>query len=205
MTAHTSSNKRLSTTQLLKKIVKMPGTSKSITYGELLNQLGDQGFGIVAILFALPSALPISVIPGFSFIFGLPILFVALHLIIGRHSLWLPHKLASSTIDRVKLVNIIKKCLPYLMYVERLVKPRLSFFSTPVMERMHGVVLALLSILLLLPIPFSNFIFASIIICFGFGIAEKDGVTLAIAYAASLTYIALLVLVFNGIIKALFT
>lgn len=183
----------------------MPETSKPLTYGDLVSQFGDQGLGIVAILFALPSALPISAIPGFSFIFGLPIVIVAIHLIIGRHMLWLPHKLSVNTINRAKLASIIKKCLPYLLYVERFLKPRLPFFSTPVMERVHGAILLVLSLLLLLPIPFSNFIFASIIICFGFGIAEKDGLILAIAYLASIIYLSFLGLVSHEIIKVLFT
>lgn len=202
---HATIDKRLSITQLLKKIVKLPETSKPLTYGKLVDLLGDQGLGIVAILFALPSALPISVIPGFSLIFGLPIVFVALHLVIGRPTLWLPKYLSTRTIDKAKLMKIIKKCLPYLMYVERLVKPRWSFFSTPAMERMHGVILTVSSLLLLLPIPFSNFVFASIIICFGFGLAEKDGIILAIAWLASFIYITFLVVVFEEIFKALFT
>lgn len=202
LTKHSSDNKKLSITQLLKTIIKMPEMSKPLTYGDLVNQFGDQGLGIVAILFALPSALPISAIPGFSFIFGLPIVFVALHLIAGKHFLWLPKKLSSNTIDRTKLVNIVKKCLPYLLYVERFLKPRLPVFSSPVMERIHGVVLLVLSLLLLLPIPLSNFIFASIIICFGFGIAEKDGLILAIAYMASLIYLVFLILISHEIIKA---
>lgn len=182
----------------------MPDGSKPLTYGELVGQFGDQGLGIVAILFALPSALPISVIPGFSFIFGLPIVFVALHLIAGKHVLWLPKKLSANTIDRTKLVNVVRKCLPWLLYVERFLKPRLPFFSSPAMEKMHGVVLLVLSLLLLLPIPFSNFIFASIIICFGFGIAEKDGLILTIAYGASIIYLVFLGLLSNEIFKALF-
>lgn len=205
MTRHAAGNTKRSITQLLKTLVKIPETSKPLTYGDLVSQFGDQGLGIVAILFALPSALPISAIPGFSFIFGLPIVFVALHLIAGRHTLWLPKKISANTIDRTKLVSVVKKCLPYLLYVERFLKPRLPFFSTPVMERVHGVVLLILSLLLLLPIPLSNFIFAAIIICFGFGVAEKDGLILAIAYVASIIYLAFLILVSHEIFKAFFT
>ena len=205
MNRHAASNKKQSITQLLKTILKLPETSKPLTYGDLVSQFGDQGFGIVAILFALPSALPISAIPGFSFIFGLPIVFVALHLIAGRRILWLPKKISTKTLDRTKLVSIVKKCLPYLLYVERFLRPRLPFFSTPVMERVHGVVLLMLSLLLLLPIPLSNFIFASIIICFGFGIAEKDGLILAIAYVASIFYLVFLILVSHEIFKVFFT
>lgn len=174
---------------------------ETLTYGGLVKQLGEQGLGMLAILFALPSALPISVIPGFSFIFGLPIVFIALHLMIGRHSLWLPKSLSSRAVDRAKLIQLIKKTLPGLLFVERLLKPRWPFFSRPAMEKVHGLILLIMSLLLLLPIPFSNFIFASLIICFGLGIAVQDGVFLAMAYVVSFIYLFFL----NRVLHVLFT
>ncbi|MDP1601802.1 MAG: exopolysaccharide biosynthesis protein [Legionella sp.] len=183
-----NSGKHYSITRLLKSFTKTDEGASPLTYGALVNQLGDQGFGIIAIVFALPSALPISVIPGFSFIFGLPIVFIAIQLIMARRTLWLPKSLYEKTVDRERLKKVIKKTMPYLLFVERLLKPRWAFFSSPLMERLHGIVLLALSLFLLLPIPFSNFIFAAIIICFGFGIAEKDGVFLVIAYIATVLY-----------------
>jgi hypothetical protein len=177
-----------SITRLLNKFTKNSKGEPLLTYGSLVNRLGEQGFGIIAIVFALPSALPVSVIPGFSFVFGLPIVFIAIQLIIARQALWLPKTLYDKPVDRERLVRVIKKTRPVLLSIEHLLKPRWAFFSSPVMERMHGIILLALSLLLLLPIPFSNFIFASIIICFGFGIAEKDGVFLVIAYIASFLY-----------------
>ena len=194
---------RLSATGITEILTALAKTGaedpRPLTYKTLVAQLGEQGLGIIAILFALPSALPISAIPGFSFIFGLPIVLVAIHLIIGRHEFWLPKKLASKTIDKEKFMRIIKKTLPYLRYVERLSKPRWGFFSSPMMERAHGLLLLLLSLLLLLPIPFSNFIFAALIICLGFGIAEKDGVFLGLGYLGGILYMALLLTVFRKV------
>ncbi len=182
----------------------MPSNGAPLTYGDLVQILGGQGLGIIAILFSLPSALPISAIPGISFVFGLPIVFIAIHLILGKHKLWLPAKLAKRTITREKLQQTIKKTLPILKRVEFFLKPRLDFFSTPIMYRCHGIVLLMLSLLLLLPIPFSNFIFASLIIFFGFGIAEKDGVFLALAYVGSLLYLSILIWISHEIIKSFF-
>lgn len=196
--------KRASISRLLKELIKKPPDGQPMSYGQLVRRLGDQAFGLVTILFALPSALPISAIPGFSFVFGLPIVFVAVHLIIGKPVLWLPKSLSERTIDLKKLAHVIRKTLPSLLYVERFLKPRWPFFSTPIMERVHGLFLLFLSLLLLLPIPFSNFIFAALIIFFGLGIAEKDGVFLLIAYIGSILYGFFLISLARDVVNWLF-
>ncbi|WP_238584000.1 MULTISPECIES: exopolysaccharide biosynthesis protein [Legionella] len=173
---------------LFKQLAKKQEQGGTITYGELVSSIGPQAYGLIIILFALPSALPISVVPGFSFIFGLPIVFIAIHIIIGKPSLWLPNRLANRKIETKKLAAVINKTLPYLLSIEHLLKPRWLFFSSPAMERLHGVVLFALSFLLLLPIPFSNFIFAFLIILFGLGISEEDGLVLVLAYIGSFAY-----------------
>lgn len=177
-----------SVSSILRHVLKKEKDNDKLTYGELVEALGEQAFGLITVLFALPSALPISAIPGFSFIFGLPIVFIALHLIAGKKSLWLPKKLANYGVDIKKLTTVLNKTLPTLMYIERFLKPRLLFLSSPIMERVLGFVLLFLSLLLLLPIPFSNFFFAALIICFGLGLVEKDGLLLIIGYIGSFLY-----------------
>lgn len=172
----------------LNRLMEQATKEDKVTYSSLVDCLGGQGFGLIIVLFALPSALPISAIPGFSFIFGLPIVFAALQLIIGRRNIWLPQFLASREVNKERLVQIITKTLPVLRYIEKLLKPRLCFMTSPIMERVHGVMLLLLSLLLLLPIPMSNFIFAAIIILFGLGLSSNDGLCVIIAYLAMILY-----------------
>ncbi|MBY0377163.1 MAG: exopolysaccharide biosynthesis protein [Gammaproteobacteria bacterium] len=183
-----NTSKVSSVTGILKRLVKTHQNDPALTFGELVSTLGGRAYGIISILFALPSALPISAIPGFSFIFGLPIVFIAIHIILARPALWLPRSLENRSVSVKKLARVINTTIPYLLYVERLLKERWLFFSSSFMERVHGIVLLVLSLLLLLPIPFSNFIFATLIILFGLGISEKDGVVLALAYLGAFLY-----------------
>ncbi|KTD61250.1 exopolysaccharide biosynthesis protein [Legionella spiritensis] len=196
--------RQTSIARLLKEITKNPPSDTHLTYRQLVNLFGEQALGLMTILFALPTALPLSVIPGVSFIFALPVLFISLHLILGKQALWLPKFLARRTIATPKLLLVIHKTLPYLIYAERYLKPRWWFFSQPVMERLHGVILLFLALLLLLPIPLSNFIFSVLIILFGLGIAEKDGVFLVLAYLGFFLYVFFLTTLTRGII-ALFS
>ncbi len=183
----------------LKRLAETAAKEKKMTYGGIVEELGDQGLGFIIVLFALPSALPISAVPGFSFIFGLPIVFVALHIIIGRHRIWLPKFLSEKAVNTETLSKIIKKTLPYLKYIEKLLKPRLCFMTSPIMERVHGVALLLLSLLLLLPIPMSNFIFAGLIILFGLGLTGEDGLCLLVAYLGAILYGIFVTTIFKAI------
>src|SRR3990167_4070681 len=68
-----------------------------LTFEQILRLLGDRAFGLAVIFFALPSALPISVIPGISFVFGLPIFLLSIQMIFMRSSLWLPKRVGRIT------------------------------------------------------------------------------------------------------------
>lgn len=165
--------------------IQLEEKKESITYAELFARLGDHAFGLIIILFALPSVLPLSIIPGFSFFFSLPIIMIALYLIIGKQTLWIPQFLAVKEINLSQLDKVIQKTVPYLIKIERILKPRWLFLTTRGMERLHGVLLLLLGILLTLPIPMSNFFLATLIILIGMGLTEKDGVMIALAYCGA--------------------
>ncbi|HFD2276232.1 TPA: exopolysaccharide biosynthesis protein, partial [Legionella pneumophila] len=56
------------------------------------------------------------------------------------------------------------------------------------MEIINGIVIFFLALLLMLPIPFSNFIFATILIIISLGLIEKDGLFLIIGYLGVMIY-----------------
>lgn len=174
--------KQTNVSYLLIQISRELNKKKTINYKSLINKLGNQTFGLIIILFALPNLLPLSIIPGFSLLFGLPIIFVALHLIIGIDTLWLPPFLATREVDPKQLESMIKKTVPYLKKMERILKPRLLFITSKWLGRIHGLILFCLSFLLTLPVPFSNFVIALLIILLGLGLAEDDGLIIVFCY-----------------------
>jgi hypothetical protein len=72
------------------------------------------------------------------------------------------------------------------------------------MEIINGSIIFCLAILLMLPIPFSNFIFAGLLIIFSLGLIEKDGLFLAIGYIGATLYISFIYVFIVAIIKHLF-
>ncbi|ACJ20335.1 exopolysaccharide biosynthesis protein [Coxiella burnetii] len=188
---------------ILKEIAQHKPDGK-ITYHDILQKLGYRAFGLVLLFFALPSALPFSAIPGVSFIFSIPIAIFAFQMIIAQKALWLPKFIGERTIPYEKVSKIIHKVSPFLIKIEHLLKPRLYFMTKGFMKIMSGVVLFCLAIFLTLPIPFSNFLFALLIIVISLGLIEKDGLFIILGYIGTAFYISFMYVFIFGAIKALF-
>ncbi|MCL9685075.1 exopolysaccharide biosynthesis protein [Legionella maioricensis] len=175
-----------------------------ITYQRIIDTLGERAFGIVLLFFALPSALPFSAIPGVSFIFSVPILLFAFQMIFARKTLWLPKIVANRTIHQEAIAKIIHTATPYIIKVEYFLKPRWPFMNSRFMEIMNGVVICCLAVLLMLPIPLSNFIFSSLLIIFGMGLIEKDGLFILLGYIGAIFYICFIYMFIMKTISYLF-
>ena len=175
-----------------------------LTFQRILNILGERAFGVALLFFALPSALPFSAIPGISVVFTVPIIIFACQMILARHTLWLPKIIAERTIHHQAMSKVIHTTVPFLIKIESFLKPRWAFMTSRMMEIIHGCFIVCLALLLMLPIPFSNFILAGLLILFSLGLIEKDGLLLVIGYILGLLYIGLIYAVIVAMIQHVF-
>lgn len=169
-----------------------------LTYGELVQALGVRAFGVAILLFSLPAILPFSAIPGVSFLFSVPIMIFSIQIIGKRQSLWLPKSIRDKKISHGKIVKMIHGAAPILRALERFLKPRWDWMTSPFMEIINGIALMCVAILLMLPVPLSNFIFGAILILFGLGTVEKDGLFIFLGYV----FLVLYVFFIYGLIRA---
>ncbi len=72
---------------------------------------------------------------------------------------------------------------PWLARLERALRPRWPELLGPMAERLAGLLAILLGLLLSLPIPLTNIPLAVPLVLIGLGLAERDGVMLAIGLA----------------------
>ena len=175
-----------------------------LTFHRILQLLGDRAFGLAIIFFALPSMLPVSAVPGISLLFGIPILTLSLQMIFMRKTMWLPKRVGDHTISHKTIVKIIHASTCYLQKMEFFLKPRLVFITSKYMEMINGLMLLVLAFLLMLPIPLSNFIFASLIIIFSLGLMEKDGVFILVSYVGGIIYVAFIYNIIFVVVKTIF-
>lgn len=145
-----------------------------VALGEILSTLNERSYGLLLILFALPNLVPIY-LPGLSAVLGLPLAFIATQMILGRSRPWLPQAILQRSISREDYARVIGKALPSLVRIERILKPRLSFLTVAMAERLIGCFCLVLSLLLALPIPLTNIPLALPVALFGLALVERDG------------------------------
>ncbi|MEI8145920.1 MAG: exopolysaccharide biosynthesis protein [Alphaproteobacteria bacterium] len=177
------------TTAILAGIVAAQATSHrellaTVTVGELLSALGARAFGLTLILFGLPNLLPV---PGLPILTGLVLALLALQILLGRNTLWLPSRLAAAQISRPTLANLVSRALPLIERAERFCRPRFAIAAGPTARRVVGGTVLLLAILLVIvPIPWIGSLPQGLSICaLGLGLAERDGIVVIAGFALS--------------------
>ncbi|WP_454782111.1 exopolysaccharide biosynthesis protein [Legionella sp. WA2022007384] len=189
---------------ILLEIANHKDLQGELTYQEILQILGERAFGIVLLFFALPSALPFSTVPGVSLVFSVPIALFACQMVFARKTLWLPQIIAKRTIHQKTISKVIRVTVPYLTKIEHFLKPRWEFMTSRIMEIINGILIFCLAILLMLPIPLSNFIFAALLIIFSLGLIERDGLLIVVGYIGIIFYFSFIYFFIETVTKHLF-
>ena len=151
--------------------------------GELVNAFGERGFGALMLFFGLLN-IAIGIIPGTTTILGAPLLLMGLQLATRQDQLWLPRWALRRSIERETYRTGVAKVLPRLRRMERLSRPRFSVMTSEVSEVLIGIATFLLAFILILPIWGGNLIPALIIATFGFGLLQRDGLAIILAWSA---------------------
>ena len=160
---------------------------------------GDRAFGLLLLLLLLPGLLP-----GMASVFGTPLLILGVQMGLGLRVPKLPGILARQTIKRADLLRLASASSKGLGRIEKYVKPRPGFFTSPLGERIIGWLTAYVAIMLILPGPGTNGPPAFGNIVMALGLIEHDskvtgwGVALTIAGCAFAT-VVLVLLVWLGI------
>jgi hypothetical protein len=178
-------------------------SDRPIQLGQLLEQTGEQGFGIIAGLLTIPMLIPIPLpLAGFSTIFGVGIMLIGLQLAIGYHQPHLPKRFAKVELSP-QVVRLVLQNLPRLLQpIERLAQPRLQRVSgNPHLCRLLGLCMSWNAFLmgLPLPIPFTNLLPAYSILFLTIGILELDGYLMLIGYGMTAVTTAFFISISNVI------
>ena len=161
-----------------------------ITMGELMQAFGMRSYGLLIVLFALPNLLPVY-IPGLSPIFGVPLCIVCLQLALGYETPRLPGFLTRRSMRRADLEMIAQKAQVWLRRIERFVKPRPSILTTRVAERAIGAYGAMLALIVIVPLPFTNGPPSLACAIMAIGVMEEDSLTILVGMIVGLAGAAL--------------
>jgi hypothetical protein len=172
-----------------------------IAIADIRNAMGDRAFGALLFVFAAPNTLPVNA-PGVSVVFGVPLLFISLQLMLGFAVPWLPRVLVQHTVTRERFARVMQFIVPWLRRAEKLSRPRWALLATGFAERIIGLWSAFLSVVLILPIPFGNMGPAIALCLLAFALLERDGKATLTGFAVSIAALALAWGVILAIVKA---
>lgn len=174
------------------------GESEKLTFGEVVDAFGDRAFGAVMLVVGLINLLPWP--PGGTTITGAPLLFITLQLAFSSEHLWLPRFITRASISRRAFDHGLDRFGGWIRRAERLTRPRWRWIIGPLGQALIGVVGFVLAVILVLPIPFGNFLPAVAICLFAVGLMQRDGVVTLMGWVAAGGSFFLLSLVWRGVL-----
>ena len=155
------------------------------TLAWLTNNLHKRSFGIIMLLIAL-----VAIAPGLSIIAGLLLMIPAVQMIAGKAAPVFPRRIAARSLPTRHLAAAVQRSIPVLRYLEKAIHPRWHTPLEPTKRLVGAVVLILSTTLVLVPIPLSNVVPASVIALISLAHLEEDGVLLSIALLAAMIVMA---------------
>ncbi|MEA5502186.1 exopolysaccharide biosynthesis protein [Halotia wernerae UHCC 0503] len=157
-------------------------TDEQLTIGEILAETSERGFSLVIALLVLPFLLPMP--PGLTGPFGGACLLLSVQMVLGRRSPWLPRRIARYKFPRPFAKLLLQNLQRLTKILEKIARPRLKkIANNPLTWRINGLCISWLTILLILPIPFTNPIPTIGILLLAVATIEADGLLICISYA----------------------
>lgn len=180
---------------------------ETITFSELLDRLEDSTYGLLIIMLAIPGAVPGP--PGMATPFGIALLGLSIQFAIGKKSPWFPKWLRDKKLKTDKKKGFTAKAARLLGFLERFSKERWApMIDNRVFHLIMGILMAICSAAMILPLPMTNSIPALGILIMGIGVMEKDflfGVVGVITSAIGVFIASVVIFVVFSILRAGFT
>jgi len=149
-------------------------STSTVTIATLSDALSHRAYGMLMLVLALPNLIPIPA-PGLSAIVGAPLILVTLQMLLGLKSPWFPSFIGKRKLKTEQLRRVCRRVVPVMKKLERITSPRLKILAKPPADRVIALICVVLSLMIMMPIPFGNALPALAIGCFAIGILQRDG------------------------------
>lgn len=151
---------------------------EKVTVAEIRQALGDRSFATLLVFFSSLNLLPFP--PGSTLFLGPPLVIIAMQMVLGNRTTWLPRFVLNKAIGADKFRHMSERLIPRLVWIEQLIKPRYWPFARNHADRAIGMVALVLAIAVTLPIPLGNWFPAFSCALVGLALSERDGILLGI-------------------------
>lgn len=159
---------------LLKELTE----DETVTLGELRDRLARRGFGLLMVVLALPTLIPV-LPPASAALIGMLYILLSLQMLFGRTMPWLPARVSRIRLSGRTIAALRDRGVPFLRRIERFSRPRPLLVDERIAARAVAGVVLLLGIILFTPLPFLNTLPALAVMLMGIGLLNRDGVFIA--------------------------
>lgn len=149
-----------------------PQNGKSAPLESFTTAFDRLAFSVAIFLFAAVNVIPGP--PGTSIILGIPLVITAIRKALGL-SFWLPRWLLNIQVSKERYQNYKNVMLIWLKRIETYIQPRGHWHKRKSVAKALDIVVALLSICVLIPLPFTAILPAASIGIITMGRMEYDG------------------------------
>ncbi|MDJ0737533.1 MAG: exopolysaccharide biosynthesis protein [Nostocaceae cyanobacterium] len=154
---------------------------KSLSLEDILEETSERGFSLVIALLVLPFLFPMP--PGLTGPFGLACLLLSVQMILGKHTPWLPRKIAKYRFPRSFALVLLRNLRQVTRIVEKIARPRwVQIADNPYIWRFNGFCISWLTLLLISPVPLTNPIPTFGILLLAVATIESDGLLMCVSY-----------------------
>jgi hypothetical protein len=160
----------------------LPGEHFTIEW--LLGRLDRRSFGIIMLVMSL-----VAMVPGISILIGPLMAIPAFEMILGRSGPSFPRRIAVYPLRSSALTGIVRRALPLLAVLEKIVHPRWSI-PPGISRRAAGVAILALSGLFLAPLPLVQIVPALLVALIALAYLEQDGLLLCLSLLGAIILLA---------------
>jgi hypothetical protein len=147
-----------------------------VTLRNLTSRFGDRTFGLLLVLMAVFNFIPLVSIPA-----GILVSLLGMQMVLGVKVAKLPNFILDRALSSGHVLKALQFIEPKVRNIEKYIRPRWHFTEAPIVDRVNGLVIAVLGIIIAIPIPFTNLPPSFVVILMGMGLLERDGLVQVLA------------------------
>lgn len=171
--------------QLLDHLADASHDGVVITFGQIIEPIGQRSFGPLLLLAGVITLLPIiGDIPGVPTLMAVFVVLIAGQLLFFRTELWLPKWILRRSVPPDKFHKSLEWMRGPARFIDRLLWPRLTIFVHPV--AIYAIAVACVMIAAAMPamefIPFSANLAGAALTAFGLALIARDGLLALVAF-----------------------
>lgn len=172
--------------QMLDRIVESADSKGRVSFGRIVESIGDRSFGPLLLMVGVIMTSPLSGMPGVPTTMGVLVLLIAGQLLFRRDHFWLPGWVLERSLEQRTVSKAIGWLRPPARFVDRWLRPRLP--SCIRGGSIYLISLICVAIAALMPmmelVPFSAHIAGLALTAFGLALISRDGLLSLIAFLA---------------------